>query len=437
MKPGLSVFAFWIAVMGLLSAYANEGAESKPETLSLQEAVRLALARSPEILLAEAQSIRASNALREARSLRLPQVVAGTGLAYNNGFPLSIEGSAPSIFEVGASQSIFSKTNNNLIREAEETGKAGKLGKESARNEIAERIALVYYGLHQSRKNIALISANLESARKQQAQIESLFAAGKAIHLDVTMSGLAIQSLQLRLQEIQENEKILEFELLEKTGLPGTTSIRTMEPQVENPIFNAQGETLYQQAIQSMPEILQAEANVRAKEFHIEAEKGESYPKIAIVSNYALFSKMNNYQDYFKNFVRNNFIIGLSMQVPVFNGFRTGAKIAQSKQEAAETRFQLQNLKSGLKINIQRELSALRIAVGKAEFARNEVKAAEENLQVKQSLFESGRISAQEMENIRSALQQKQLALLETDQALFQRKIALLRVAGIIASALE
>jgi outer membrane protein TolC len=437
MKPRLSVFAFWIAFIGMLSLYANEGVDSKPETLSLQEAVRLALARSPEILLAEAQSLRASNALREARALRLPQVVAGTGLAYNNGFPLSIEGSAPSIFEVGASQSIFSKTNNNLIREAEETGKAGKLGKESARNEIAERIALVYYGLHQSRKNIALISANLESARKQQAQIESLFAAGKAIHLDVTMAGIAIQSLQLRLQEIQENEKILEFELLEKTGLPGTASIRTIEPQIDNPIFNAQGETLYQQAIQSTPEILQAEANVRAKEFHIEAEKGESYPRIAIISNYALFSKMNNYQDYFKNFVRNNFIIGLSMQVPVFNGFRTGAKVAQSKQEAAETRFQLQNLKSGLKLNIQRELSALRIAGGKAELARNEVKAAEENLQVNQSLFESGRISAQEMENIRSTLQQKQLALLETDQALFQRKVTLLRAAGIVASALQ
>jgi outer membrane protein len=437
MKARLSVFAFWIAFIGILPLYANEGADSKPETLSLQEAVRLALARSPEILLAEAQSIRASNALREARALRLPQVVAGTGLAYNNGFPLSIEGSAPSIFEVGASQSIFSKTNNNLIREAEETGKASKLGKESARNEIVERIALVYYGLHQSRKTIALISANLESARKQQAQMESLFAAGKALHLDVTKAGIAIQSLQLHLQEIQENENILEFELLEKTGLAGATSIRTIEPQINNPIFNTQGETLYQQAIQSTPEILQAEANVRAKEFHIEAEKGESYPRISIISNYALFSKMNNYQDYFKNFVRNNFIIGLSMQVPVFNGFRTGAKIAQSKQEAAETRFQLQNLKSGLKLDIQRELSALRIAIGKAELARSEVKAAEENLQVNQSLYESGRTSAQEMENIRSTLQQKQLALLETDQALFQRKVTLLRVAGIIASALQ
>ncbi len=432
MKSRLSVLAIWIACIGVFPVSGNDGTD-----LTLQEAVRLALARSPEVLMAEAQSVRASDVLRETRSLRLPQVVAGTGIAYNNGFPLSLEGSAPSLFEVGMSQSIFSKTNNNLIREAEEAGKTSKFGKESAKNEIAQRTALVYYDLHQARKNVALVTAKLDSTRKQQTQVENLFKAGRSRRVDITMAELATQSLNQQLLEAREQERISEAELRELTGLSGVAVIQTADPQIENPIFNMPGETLYRQAIESTPEIKQAEANVRAKEFHIEADKGEKYPRISIISTYALLSKTNNYQDYYNDFVRNNFIIGVSMQIPVFNGFRTSAKIAQSRQEATEARYRLQNLKSGLKLSVQREQSDLRIAIGRAELARSEVKAAEENLQVNESLFESGRISAQEMEMLRSALQQKQIAQLELDRVLFQKKISLLRSAGIITSALQ
>jgi outer membrane protein TolC len=436
MKSRLLSIALLIAYAGLFSIYGSETADLKQESLTLQEAVRLALSRSPEVLLAEAQSNRASQALRETRSLRLPQLVAGTGLAYNNGMPLSIEGSAPSIFEVGMNQPILSKTNNNLIREAAEAGKASKFGKESVQNEIAQKTAMAYYDLHQIRKLIQLSAAKLESSRKQQEQVENLFKAGRAREIDVTLAQLATQSISQQLLETREQAKISEAELQELTGLPGA-SIQTTEPQIENPALTLQGETLYQHALESTPEILQAEANLRGKEFHIEAEKGEKYPRVSIVSNYALFSKTNNYQDYYNHFVRNNFIIGLSMQVPVFDGFRTSAKIAGSRQDAAEARYRLQSLKSGLKLSIQREQSELRIAAGRAELARNEVKAAEMNLKINESLLESGRISSQEMESLRSALQQKQIAQLDSERALFQKKISLLRAAGIIAGALQ
>jgi hypothetical protein len=52
-------------------------------------------------------------------------------------------------------------------------------------------------------------------------------------------------------------------------------------------------------------------------------------------------------------------------------------------------------------------------------------------------LLENGRISAQELENLRSTLQQKELAQIESNQALFQRKLSLLQAAGITASALQ
>jgi outer membrane protein len=241
--------------------------------------------------------------------------------------------------------------------------------------------------------------------------------------------------LEHQLMVANEQEKNSEYELLELIGLSDKTSIRTVEPQIDNPIFYMQEEILSQQALESAPEVLQAAAIVRAKEFHIEADKGENYPRFELVSHYALFSRTNNYEEYFRNFSRHNYILGFSFQIPLFNGFRTKAKVAQSREEATEARYHLQSIKSDLKKNIRSESSALRIAQDAVELAQCELKAAQENLQVNEALLESGRISSQQFEELRSVLRQKELALLESDLELFQRKISVLRAAGIIASA--
>jgi outer membrane protein len=197
------------------------------------------------------------------------------------------------------------------------------------------------------------------------------------------------------------------------------------------------GEALYRQALESTPEILQSEANVKAKAFRVEAERGENLPKAEIIGQYALFSKANNYQDYFNVFTRNNFLIGLSLQVPLFNGSRTSARVAQSRQELSEARYRRESLKSGLKLTIERSLSALRIARGACDFARIDAEAARQMAQVNEALLEGGRISPREMEEARSILQQKELALLDADQAVFQRKLELLRALGTVYSTLQ
>jgi|WetSurMetagenome_2_1015567.scaffolds.fasta_scaffold78045_2 outer membrane protein len=418
---------------------ASSGIEpqKEPRILTLQEAVRLALARAPEILFAEAQAIRAREAIRETRSLNRPQVVTGTGLAYNNGMPLSMEGASPSIFQVSASQSIFSKKNNNLVREAEESGKATGLGTESARNELASRTALVYYQLHQSNKTIELTSARLGLAQKNQEQMETLREAGRVRPVDVQLARTATQSIKQQLLIAREQMKMAEAELRELTGLTDSPAIKTVDPQLDNPAFALPGDSLYKQALENTPEILQSAAMVKAKEFHVEAERGERLPKADIIGQYALFSRTNNYQDYFNVFTRNNFLIGLSLQVPVFDGFRASSRVAQSRHEVSEAKYKLEGQKSGLKLNIERILSALRIARGALDFARDDADAARELIRANEALLESGRIGPQELNDSRSMLHQKEMAFLEADQEVFQKKLELLKAIGTASSALQ
>ena len=430
------VFAAWLILAGMLSA-TEQSAISQPEvrTLTVQEAVRLTLSRSPEVLIAEAQAARAREALRENHS-SMPRIFAGTGLAYNNGFPLSIEGAAPSIFQVSASQPVFSKTNANLIREAQESGKAGQSSIESVRNELASKTASVYYELFQADKIHALLTAKLDAAAKQHRLIETLLEAGKVLPVEETLARTAVLAARQQILVAQEQALFVEKELHKLTGLSDSIRIKTFEPQINSPIFELQEETLFQRAIESAPGILKAQADVRAKEFHIEAERGGYLPKIEIVGQYALFSRTNNYDDYFRRFVRNNFLLGLSIQVPVLNP-GTGARVAQSRQDASEARYRLESMKSNLKLDIQRGLGALRIARGAVDLGRSDVEAGREMVKVSETLMAAGRISEKDLEESRAQLLQKELALLDADQTLFQRKLELLQSTGAIGTALQ
>jgi outer membrane protein TolC len=438
-KMVFSISAIGFGLAGMLIASEPGAANSQNElrALTVQEAVRMTLSRAPEVLLAEVQALRANEALRESRSLNRPRVYAGTGLAYNNGFPLSIEGSAPSIFQVNASQPFLSKKNSYLIREAEESGKVSRFGLESARNELASKTASIYYELHQARKIVSLASARVAALQKQQQYIEALLEAGRVIPVEATQIKTTVLSAKQQLLIAREQESVAEKELRELSGMSNATTIQTLEPQIDGSTLELEEEALYQRALQLVPGIQQAEAEVRAKEFHIEAERGEYLPKIEIVGQYALLSRSNNYADYFSRFVRNNYLIGLSIQMPIFNGSGTSARVAQSRQSASEARFKLQRTKSNLKLEIQRGLSALRIARGAVELARSDADAEREATRVKETLMEGGRITVKELEDSRTQLLQKELALLDADQNLFQRKLDLLFAAGCIAAAIQ
>ena len=399
-------------------------------TLTLEEAVRMAVAHSTDTLIAKAQTRQAEEALREIRALDLPRAVIGTGAAYNNGFPLSIEGSAPSIIRFEAVQPIFSAQNRNFMREAEESAKAARLGGDIADNEIAAQTAIVYFRLDQARKITALNESILAETQKRQELTDIDVAAGRARPVDAMLVKSEIATARHDVLAAREQALLAEMELRELTKFGDEMSIRTITPTMESPIYDIDALELFEKNAASSPEVRQVEAKIRAKEFNVAAEKAERYPRIAAVAEYGMFSRANNYENYYNRFERNNYLVGVSVQLPLFDGFQSKARVAQSREVLSTEQLNLLRLKSDMKLNIQRELSALRVAKSAVDVAAAGLEAAEEMVGINEILLESGRISEREIADARLAARRKELAKLEAEQDLFLRKIELLRVTG-------
>ena len=210
----------------------------------------------------------------------------------------------------------------------------------------------------------ALLSAKLDAATKQQKQIETLLEAGKVRPVDATLARTAVLAARQEILVAEEQALLAEKELHELTGLSDAVKIQTVEPKIESPIFELAGRSPFPAGARKLSGNIDRLRRMSGQRSSTSKRKEEGYlPQMEIVGQYALFSRTNNYEDYFRQFVRNNFLLGLSVQVPIFNG-TTGARVARSRQEASEARYKLESLKSELKLDIQRGLGALRIARG-------------------------------------------------------------------------
>jgi outer membrane protein TolC len=86
------------------------------EPVPLKRVVELALAHSSTMAGAAADTQRAFAAYSEARNQYVPQVVVGSGLGTSYGYPLTLEGSAPSIFNVAAQSAVINPALKEFIR---------------------------------------------------------------------------------------------------------------------------------------------------------------------------------------------------------------------------------------------------------------------------------------------------------------------------------
>ena len=399
-------------------------------TLSLGDAVRMAIARSPDALIAGARTKQAEEALREARSGNLPRAFVGSGAAYNNGLPVNIEGSGPSIFRLEASQPLFNAQNRNLVREADESANATRVGGDIVGNEIAAQTAHIYSRLDHTRKITAFAEGRLIETQKRQELLEIDVEAGKARPIDAVVGKTTIAAAQQQLLIAREQAIVAEAELRALVGLSDSVSIETVTPAIESPVYDMDAAALFEKSVASSSEIQQAEAKIRAKKFHVAAEKAERHPRLAAVASYGMLSRANNYEDYYNRFERNNYLVGISAQLPLFDGFQSDARVAQSRVELLVEQINLDRLKSDMKLNIQKELSAIRVARGAVDAATIDLESADEMIRIDEILFKNGRIGEREMADARVHVRQKELARLEAEYELFKRKVELLRVTG-------
>jgi outer membrane protein len=430
---GVFVFVFFLVWIAPARAQDQDGG-----TLSLREAITLAVQNSRDLKVARMQYTVALNQVGIDRAAFLPNLYTGSGAAYTLGFP-SVGGQAPAAFQVDYNQVLFNPLLKGDQHAAEERAKNQKIEMDRVRDDVEVRAATAYLELGKVQHSLELMRAEQASGEKILEVVKERVAANQELPIEVTREQLGAAQIQERIVELEDRDQALTDQLRDLTGLPDERSIQveTEDAALTANLSSALSDAeLVNLAIQNDRSILES-ANERAAREHIlHGAKWSYFPTVNVVAQYSLLTKSNNYLEFYKNFERNNVAVGVQVTIPIFAA-KTHANLVLARSELNLADLNLGVKRQQVRIEVQQKARTVRELDAKREVARLDLQLAQEGLNLSQAKFDQGRATLQEIEQTRLDESEKWVAFLDADFARQQAQLVLLEATGQLAKVFQ
>jgi outer membrane protein TolC len=405
--------------------------------MTLRQAVDTALKQNPDLTLARLDVERTRQAVQVARDPFAPRLVVGSGLAYSNGFPLSIEGAAPSIVQANATQFLFNRQQTYAVAQARENARGALLGAEAKREEVAYRSAVLYLDAERAARISELASRDARGLEQVLAVVEAQVREGRALPLAEKQAALNLARARQSAESFEADRASAENTLAVALGFGARDRVQAIMAERAAPELPATEDTAIQSALASNKEIRQLESQIAAKGLEIRGERAARLPRADLVAEYAILARFNNYDEFFRRFQRNNGQIGVSLQLPLLPGPGIGAQIAQTQADSDRLRMELTAARNRIVSEIQQAFRDVKKAETAAGVARLDLDVAREQLAVILAQVEEGRATRKQVEEAQVAENDKTVAFQDSQYALEKSRWSLLHASGGLVAWLE
>lgn len=435
--PGLGLAMIFAALLAL-TAYQPANAQPTERVITLKEVVQMALAQNPDVLLARLEEEKAKQAVVEARAPFTPQIAAGSGLAYTDGIPQSVEGSNPSLVRVVGQQFLYNKPQRAAVKQAGAMVTAAEHGSAGRQDEIAFQTAATYLDFERAWRLLKLAEERIESLRRVENATAARVEEGREIRLELSRHQLQRARAEQQAADLRAEMELLEATLQRDLNLPEDVGLMPAPTSLANtlPLPESKAQSRERAAANS-PELKRLQANLLAKGFEMEAEKGARLPRIDLVAQYSLLARFNNYDQFFNDFQRHNFQLGMSFEIPLFTGKRISSRVGRVALETQELRLRHQATESLVELEAERLHQQVEQAEGRMKLARMELDFARESLSVEMARMDEGRADLDDVEGARVAESQAWEAFYDSQYAVQKAKLNLLRQTGELVAALR
>jgi outer membrane protein TolC len=400
------------------------------EPLPLKRVVELALKHSTQTASAAADEQRALSSYLEARDQYLPQAVIGSGLGKTWGYPLSLEGSAPSIVNVATQSALINPSLRDMVRAAKTEWQASTIQTRDQRNQVIQETVLSYAELSKWETLLTHFGDDQAQARKMEEVVAQRIQEGVDNPLLRTQAKLTTARARLRIAQARGAIDVLQNRLSQLTGLPAA-SIETA-PDSMPPLPEIKREDdLVSKAVLSSPTIQFTQTHANALDFRARGEHRALWPTIDFAAQYALLATFNNYENYFRpgSFQQHNATIGLVMRFPFFSPAQHAharlaeAEALRAKQDVTAARDKV----SEETLKLERAVEQLSAAQEVADLEYQVTKANSDAVQVR---VDSSTATLHDAEDARIQANERYNQLQDANFDLERGRIQLLRATG-------
>ena len=403
MKP-LHTLTAAALFMGAVLAQGQQTDSTAPRTISLHEAVELALRHNHTVRIAALHVEEEQHAKEVARSAYLPNIWNASTFGHSTdtqfiGIPagsLGVVGSnlipsRPITISQGDINYIVSGTEltqpltqlfkikaGNDVARAELNASRGKA--RGVENDVALKVRELYYNILVVKSKHQAIEANIRAVEDQQSERVQQVKYGSTLEVDLidTKAQLLQAKQNLLATELQLSDLRLKFNDI--VGLPLKTDV-ALDPDVSASAESCQREQCIKIALDSHPEITEARAEVDKASAGVRVAKREYIPNIEAYARY-------NYQENVPFLARNFGTFGVRFGYDLFDGGKKRATLRERDAQLAQAKENLARINDEVAVRVQ-------TAYNRVERTQQMVAVSQELLATRQ---EARRVSTQQLQ---------------------------------------
>ncbi|MEM9884756.1 MAG: TolC family protein [Bacteroidota bacterium] len=344
------------------------------QAFSLEEAVQYALQNSNQVRLAQLESINAEASIQEIRTAAIPKVSAGLDYQHNIIIPqFLLPGQAAGMPE-GTFIAVEAGLKNNLTGNVSASAllfdptvfvgiQAAQLYRDLVSKEMNQTTFELRYNVEKAylavliaEKNLDIIEDNISNLQKTLRETAAIYEEGFAEKLDVDRLTLSLENLKTQAENTAQfvalNYNLLKFQM----GYPIKEEI-----VLTNDIDNLVSTTLVDDQVllgtefqlEQRPEYATIKAGEALNIKNIASKKAARYPSLLANGAYQQSLQRNNLFDENELPWIDLSFVGVSLKVPIFNGFTTKYQIQQAEVDLRKTQVQLNDFERAATLEYQ------------------------------------------------------------------------------------
>jgi outer membrane protein TolC len=420
----------------LLLILAAGAGFAEVHSLTLRQAVTIALKESPDLVLARLDEQKAQAAVRVAKDPFGPKVYAGSGLAKTYGYPSSIEGAAPSIIQARTDMALFNRPKSYELAKVRENARGAAIGTQSKSDEVVYQTASLFLDAQQMARATQSLQLEVESLGRVGEAVKLRVDEGREIPLENKRIAADLARTRQRHQSLADDLDYVQATLAVVLGFTAGDRVQPLDDDGKAPEIPETEQAARELALQNNREIRRLESQLQAKGFELRGYQSARLPVIDLVAQYSLFAK-SNYQDFFTHFQRNNAQFGVSIQIPVLTGSAPKGLASQAESEVLQLRTQMNQIRNRIELDTHKGYQDLEKSQSAREVARLDLDYAREQVTVLLALLGEGRATQQRVDDARLNEQEKWIAFYDAQHTVEKARLNLLRETGTLAAALR
>lgn len=406
-------------------------------TLTLREAVERALEQNPDLIIARLDEQKATHSVRVALDPFIPKAFVGSGLAYSSGFPLSMEGAAPSIVQARGVASVINRPQRYRLRESREEAKQAAISTEAKRDDVVFRTAALYLDAEFAARKARAVSAQVDSLERVLEAIQVRVREGRELPIEAKRAQLDVARARQRVQLLESDQEFAESSLANVLGYGPADLVRAVAEERDRVELPSTADAAAAGAVENDPELRRLESTLAARRFSVKAEDAAKMPRVNLIAQYALLSRFNNYDRFFNDFQRHNGQIGVSVEVPVYTGPGVKARVARAQTEIARLQAELNSTRGQISLDARRDFQEVEKAETAVEVATLDLDLARDNLSIILARMQEGRAAIRDVEAARYLENEKWLAFYDAHHTLELARYRLLHRTGNLLAAVR